>query len=270
MKHIKKSFGIICINKHKTKGLQILLVKKNVSYYFCEFVFGHYKKSDDNHLKKLFNNMTFHEKMDILSMRYEIMWYRIYKTYQQNSSTSYFANLNDIKTQSAQPNKLYIKKKAKFETCFMGDGGIKLKKLMNSTTNGETIWEIPKGRIDEKDGNLINSAIREFTEETGVDPEKYEILYHMDSYIESYKDFNTTYKNEYFFANAPADYLPSIKFNDEHQISEVSDMNWCTINDLKNMKLDTKTHNRLIKSFEKIIKKYKNYVKKSSNISSFC
>ena len=45
------------------------------------------------------------------------------------------------------------------------------------------------------------------------------------------------------------------------QISEVSAISWCSLQDIKNMKLDKNTHRRLITLFKKISKKYKNYVK---------
>mgnify|MGYP001561369531 CR=1 FL=1 len=65
MRKIKKSYGIICCRVHNKHGFQIILVKKCVTYYFCEFVYGKYAKHDIMHLKRLFNNMTYHEKNDI-------------------------------------------------------------------------------------------------------------------------------------------------------------------------------------------------------------
>ena len=77
---IKKSFGIICCRQLENIGLQIVMIKKPVTYYFCEFVAGHYHKNNEKHLQILFNNMSYHEKIDILSLKFANMWYRIYKT----------------------------------------------------------------------------------------------------------------------------------------------------------------------------------------------
>lgn len=246
MAKIKRSYGIICCRKVPNKGLQIVLIKKPNTYHFNEFICGHYRKSDISHLKKLFNNMTYHEKIDILSMKFQLMWYRIYKTTPDQMYNNQYQTKN------------YLKKKSKFETSFLQDGGVRLKKIIADTTNAETVWEIPKGRkqtFDEKD---LNTAIREFGEETKIDEKKYKILFHIKPYIETYSDFGTTYQNIYYYADAVGEWEPSIKFSDGVQISETSAISWCTLSDIKNLKLDKSTHTRLTNMFVKISKKYKN------------
>jgi len=252
MGKIKKSYGIVCCRKHPLHGLQILLIKKPMTYHFCEFISGHYRKNDDAHLKKLFNNMTYHEKMDVLSLKFNLMWYRIYKcnpeqTFLQ-SSGSFMA-------------KQYMKKKTKFEASFLHDGGHRLKKLISNTTNAETLWEVPKGRRHEQTAEEpINAAIREFTEETTVVKDKYQLMLRIPPYIETYSDFGTTYQNVYYFSRALSNWEPEIKFSDGHQICEVSAISWCSLRDIQNMKLDKHTHRRLVTLFKKICKKYKNRV----------
>ena len=199
---IKKSYGIICCRKHPLKGIQIVLVKKPVTYHFCEFISGRYRKNDEAHLKKLFNNMTFHEKMDILSLKFNLMWYRVYKT---NPDQVFMPNVNNYLPRQ------YMRKKTKFEASFLHDGGIRLKRLMANTTNAETLWEIPKGRRQEQvSEEYINAAIREFTEETDINAKQYQLLLRIPPYIETYSDFGTTYQNIYYFAYAIYVWEPSI------------------------------------------------------------
>lgn len=72
----KQSLGIACCRYNtKTNKPEILLVEKRCSYNFQAFVFGHY--NNDN-LKILFDEMTNHEKLDILSGEYEILWFKIF------------------------------------------------------------------------------------------------------------------------------------------------------------------------------------------------
>ncbi len=196
--------------------------------------------------------MTFHEKMDILSLKFNLMWYRIYKT-----------NPDQVFLQGAGSylSKQYMRKKTKFEASFLQDGGMRLKKLISSTTNAETLWEIPKGRRQEPE-ECINAAIREFTEETTILQKQYKLLLRIPPYIETYSDFGTTYQNIYYYADALGDWEPTIKFSDGAQISEVSAISWCSLSDIKNMKLDHNTHRRLLTMFSKISKKYKNYITK--------
>ena len=146
MPGVKKSYGIICFRPGKN-GLQILMVKKSTTYHFCEFVAGHYRKQNDLHIIRLFNNMTYHEKMDILSMKFSNMWYRIYR---ENPDKVFFQGRQNIWASS------YVKKKGKFEEIFLRDSGNKLHKLVANSCNVETPWEFPKGRRNEakKEGEV--------------------------------------------------------------------------------------------------------------------
>lgn len=253
MTKIKKSYGIICCRKHVDKGLQIILVKKPVTYHYCEFIAGHYRKTDDAFLLKLFNNMTYGEKMDIINMKFAVMWYRVYKN---NPEQSFIPGSNI----NAFQFKRYAKMKAQFEDTFMPDGGVRLRKLINDTCNAETLWEIPKGRkVEHIFEESLNAAIREFEEETLITEDKYKILFCIKPYIETYTDFGTTYQNTYYYADAIDIWEPKIKFANKQLVSEVQDIKWCTLTNVLNMQLDVHTHKRIIKLFKIIGKKYKNF-----------
>jgi 8-oxo-dGTP pyrophosphatase MutT (NUDIX family) len=248
MPGIKKSYGIICCRPGKD-GVQILMVKKSTTYHFCEFVAGHYQKFNEIHMIKLFNNMTYHEKMDILSMKFHTMWYRIYmenpdKVYLQCNKSFWAAS--------------YFKKKNKFESTFLQDGGDKLRRLVACSANVDTPWEFPKGRKNNIREGDIETAVREFYEETGIDDNHFKLLWHINPYVSTYTDFGTTYQNIYYYAAAICKWDPIYKFYDKQQISEVSAVRWITKTGLQYMKLEEITYKRLLNSFRKIIKKYKN------------
>lgn len=241
MPNIKKSYGLICFRKNTQGSHELIMIKKSVTYYFCEFVSGRYVKNDDTRLITLFNNMTYHEKIDILNLNFENLWYRIYKKKPDSG---------DLST--------YLKKKNKFEETFLKDGGKRLRKLMSYSVNVDTPWEFPKGRKDtQKREQDLDTAIREFTEETGINSEKYKILWHIIPYVETYMDFEVTYQNVYFYAQAVGVWEPELKFYDKEQIGEISDVKWISRADLRHIKLEALTYQRLLKSFDKIIKKYR-------------
>lgn len=245
----KKSYGIICF-RQTPKGIQIVMVKKSTTYHFCEFVSGHYGKNNHTHLLKLFNNMTYDEKIEILSLKFPNMWYRIYK---ENPDKIFIPDNKNTWTSS------YLNKKNKFESTFLNDGGIKLRNLISNSCLIDTPWEFPKGRKDRnKVESDIETAIREFYEETGIRSTQYKLLWHINPYVETYTDFGTTYQNIYYFAQALGEWEPEFKFYDKQQISEVSAVRWISKNDLIYLKLEDITYKRLINSFEKIIRKYKN------------
>lgn len=250
MTGVRKSYGIICA-RHDQHGTQMLMIKKAATYPYCEFIAGRYHKKKAAHLKRLFNNMTYHEKIDILTLNFQHMWYRIYRV---NADETYTSGVGNIWTRQ------YISKKTKFEKSFLTDGGAYLKKLISQSVNVDTPWEFPKGRAAPKEKEL-NTAIREFYEETGIAESQYQILWHLKPYVETYKDFGTTYINTYYYAVAQGDWSPTYSFSDDHQIREVSAVRWVTKQDLRHMNLQKNTYTRLVNSFDKIIKKYQNYKK---------
>ena len=75
----KKSYGIACcrwnINKQK---YEYLLVQKKYTYYFINFVFGHYNLNQKSQLKYLLNRISVQEKYLILSYDFGKMWYHIW------------------------------------------------------------------------------------------------------------------------------------------------------------------------------------------------
>jgi ADP-ribose pyrophosphatase YjhB (NUDIX family) len=214
------------------------MVRKPNTYVFCEFVMGKYQRSDTAHLRTMFSLMSYSEKMDILSMNFGVMWYRLHKV-NPDANVVYY-------------NKVYQSKKHKFETSFLSDNGCRLKSLISNSYNADSIWELPKGRkiSDESD---LNSAIREFEEETGLSRTAYSILYRIPPYIESYTDFGTTYIHTYYFATASQEKL-DYKF-DINQIKEVSAVQWCTVEHIKYLNLPKKTLNRLLNMWKILIKR---------------
>jgi 8-oxo-dGTP pyrophosphatase MutT (NUDIX family) len=251
---IKKSYGIICIRT--LKGIfEIILIKKPITYYYSEFINGNYSKSSkDSYFMKLFNNMTYYEKLDILTLNFANIWNRVYRI----NPESPFLYIQDINNKINYST--YISKKTKFENTFLQDKGKKLKNLIGQSKNIDTLWEVPKGKKNYNEGDL-DTAIREFTEETNINSDKYKLLLHIKPYIETYTDFNITYQSIFYFAEISEDFEPKLSLNCTNQISEVANIQWCNINNLKYMMLDKKSYNRMFTMFKIIQKKYKNHLK---------
>jgi 8-oxo-dGTP pyrophosphatase MutT (NUDIX family) len=261
----KTSYGVaMCrYNIDKNNQTEILMIKKRYTYHYFSFIFGHYQKYNNKHLQYLFNNMTFGEKVDILSMKFSNMWYRlwlsdpeknynIYNMYKgKQNNTAHMKNLN-----------CYFRKKSKFETIFLRDNGKRLRRLIHNSSNSVTPWEIPKGSsdIDELD---MNCAIREFEEETGIYPDKYSILWDVNPITSSHKDENIIYRSVYYLAyfNKPCKWHPKVKFETSHQLSEVEQVQWVALDEIKFLNLNEKTKKRLIILYKKVIHNFKKCVK---------
>ncbi len=79
----KRSFGIACCRYNSAAGTpryEVLMMRKRYTYAFFSFVFGKYKKNDDVTILALLNDMTNQEKLDILSRRFDYLWWRIWLT----------------------------------------------------------------------------------------------------------------------------------------------------------------------------------------------
>jgi len=155
--------------------------------------------------------MTFDEKMLILSLNFDMMWYHIWM--------------------SENKNMCYQRNKIKFEKLFCQDNGKRLYKLVKDTKCVHLFWEIPKGRTD-KNESSINGAIREFYEETKVARRFYKLL---PNYQEEKKVIteDTIYYTTYYLAITNGKFSIGINLNNLEQIKEVKDVQWFSYNKLK-------------------------------------
>ena len=130
-KSVRHSIGIACIRVIDHIP-QILLINKRYTYAYSEFVHGRYPY-DKNYVMELFNRMTNAEKILILSLNFELIWYHIY----------------------------------------LQDGGSKLRYIIARSKSINTLWQIPKGRKRSKNETDLCCAVREFKEETGIDKKSF-------------------------------------------------------------------------------------------------
>ena len=262
---VKKSYGIACcrFNK-KTNNMEILLVKKNYSYNFSMFVLGRYNKKDDKALRFLFNGMTNREKADILSMRFDILWYKMWQNIPQISEppSEEFKSENKLwnilfnrKYTNDKNVSDYIKKKNKFESTFLVGGGKRLRHLIHGTTNLNNLWEIPKGRKSRKE-TKIDCAIREFKEETGMTLSDYTMLFNVRPVIQTHSTQYVTYKNKYFIAYAMKEKKQS-KFDIFNRNAEICDYRWVSLNEIKFIEDMNRLSPVVTKIFTAVKAKYK-------------
>lgn len=277
MSHIfkKRSFGLACCrfnpDNHK---VEILMIKKRYTYAFFEFVFGRYNKSDESKIRNIFDRMTFQEKRDILKMNFDILWKRLLinipnppdgiqkhkqrKVRINNGWTHYMKNNGFDQTDSSDWN-CYNRKKNKFNK-LIADHGKQLYKLINNTQTKEPLWEIPKGRPIH--GELpLNTAIREFTEETGVTSDKYYMCQDIKPIFYSYHKNRCDYRIGYYVVIAKKNnWTPRINFTSYEQSIEVDNIKWVPEDEIAILTKDQINHKNTmnaVKLISKAVKKYK-------------
>lgn len=229
----KFSLGVACCRFNGNKP-EIMLVRKRYTYAFNIFGHGKYNSGSNAELIGLFNGMTIEEKLDILSLNFMQIWYRLW-------------------LHSTPRNASYFLAKNKFESTFVVDGGVRLRKLIEKSGNSSPVWEIPKGRKKNKQEADIHCAIREFYEETGVAKKNYKI-FPWATRTYSFVDSGAKYTNTYYLAFTKYNIEPRIDFGMQDQVDEVSDIRWMSIEDIRYVD----EHKRL----EKFIRPIFNFMKK--------
>lgn len=210
----KQSIGVVCIRFVNNKP-EVLMVCKRYTYAYAEFIHGKYPQGDfrkntraKNEIISLFNGMTIEEKLDILSLDFEKMWYRIW-------------------LKGPRPGFFFIAKN-KFESTFLMDDGCRLSALIGKSTNSQRVWEMPKGRKKSPTEPDVLCAIREFTEETNIPKKDYRIIPNLRRKY-SYIDKDIKYTNTYYVAVANGNISLSIDFSAQDQVNEIGDIRWMNI-----------------------------------------
>ena len=156
--------------------------------------------------------MSYKERNYILNNHYEYLWKNLWQINKINKNNKYLNNENKFNN---------LKK-----GYFINNKFVNLKILFSDINNwNEPEWEFPKGKrkLNEYD---IDTAQREFSEETGIDSSNFKILKNK-KFIENYKGINNyNYRNIYFLAKSNNIINPIINYNKKHQYCEISDVKW--------------------------------------------
>jgi 8-oxo-dGTP pyrophosphatase MutT (NUDIX family) len=264
---IKESAGIaLCKRDPVTKNLQMLLVHKRLSYSFLHFVFGKYNvETNYGDISTLLSTMNVNEKLKILSLNFDHMWYMIWlKVPHSNynkSTDSYHKNwLKKYKNTDVlvlNTKDCYLHCKSKFYNLISKDGGTKLTNTIIKTAHRRNfLWEIPKGKLEENESK-VTCGSREVYEETGITPDQYDICFDIAPFIinRTYGDAKYKYKHTFYVAVMKDNYASvKIDFTNISQITEVDNLQWFSINEMNIIWKDVYDSNALKKVIKKIFK----------------
>lgn len=240
----KYAYGVACCRIHNGVP-EVLLICNANSFAFVNFMTS--ITADRPHkLGSLFSGMTYREKQDILSLGFEALWPRICSAIPQPPATQAEYNQSMEKVQymfnSLKCNKKveidydmqswvsYQLRKMNFEA-LKADMG-RLKRKMNSSTNSHTLWGLPKGRKNARETD-IDTATREFCEETGATADVFRIYYDQKPVVDVFKDTHKTYVVTIYVAQLlKDDWIPKIKFNSD-ALQETQDAQWYSYSRIK-------------------------------------
>ena len=193
------------------------MVRGRYTYAYAEFIHGRYTRKNLRAISALFGAMSVNERLDIFSLNFPQMWYRIWLT--------------------SDMQELYNKKFAKFHASWVrDDNGAGLRHLIQaahpSPHGAAPPLEFPKGRRQSSREADINCAIRETEEEAGVAKRDYQILPGLKRRI-SYVHMGVRYVNIYYVALARRELEVGVDFRNLEQVSEVSEVRWLDIEQIR-------------------------------------
>jgi 8-oxo-dGTP pyrophosphatase MutT (NUDIX family) len=169
-------------------------------------------------LTRMVSNMTTHERIAIRSTHFDILWKNLWQT---EDCRGFFREYTDAKKKFETLKRGYTMRDN--ENSFHFD----LNFILDSTTSvlAEPEWGFPKGRrnINESD---FSCAIREFREETGVNPKCIHCSC-IKPYEEVFSGSNSVrYKHIYYIARHK--YMEDINCNPKNKLQsrEVQSVKW--------------------------------------------
>lgn len=239
----KKSFGIILtrINPH-TYRPEAVVVRSRYSYAYVDFVHGRYSRKTLQTVMTLLDAMSIDERLDIYSLNFKQMWYRIWLTTDRRG--------------------IYAKKLARFQSAWMrdgSDGGHLRRLILNSTTGnwpGDGIrWEFPKGKKTSTREPSMNCAIREFKEEAGVAKRDYQILPEFKRCMR-FTHMGTRYTNIYYTAIVRRPLELKIDLRSLMQATEVSEVCWMDIEKIRLVDGPTRLLEKTVAPVFRYVKRY--------------
>ena len=213
------SIGIICVRyNQESKEFEYLLICRKDTLGFIDFMRGKYSVTNKSHLQAIINEMTLAEKLKLLKNDFDKLW------------SDLWHNNYGIKYRNEK-----LSSKVKFNNLNVGithnDMTYTLESLIkeSNTLWGEPEWEIPKGRrsYHERD---IDTALREFEEETGIPKDNIHIVKNIIPYDEIFTGSNfKSYRQRYFVG-----ILQQSSSLDNYQKCEVSNIKWVPFSELSN------------------------------------
>lgn len=206
------SCGIALCKRCSDGIIRLLLVNKRYTYAYYAFVCGRYNENNDAEIISMLDRMTVDEKIDILSLNFKQMWYRIW------------LNSNVGNTSSTS----YVNAQNKFNEYVGGD---RIRSLIRRSRKYATrVWEIPKGRKKTTGECIMDCAIREFYEETGIPRSAYRITRGTFHFV--FCEDGMTYDYTFFIAITARDVVQRINSAALEQVSEICDMRWVSAADM--------------------------------------
>ena len=199
------SLGIICFIKEKNI-FKFILIRRKYTLGYIDFIRGKYSLNKQSILK-LINIMTLEEKSNLIKYDLKYLWDDLWNKNKNKYIPEY--EKSNIKFNMLKNNGI--------ENNLTLDNIIEL----SNTKYEYPEWGFPKGKR-EQDETDLECAIREFTEETNLTPDKYKLL-NLKPVVENFIGSNKIkYRHIYFIAELSNQCIIEISEDNIFQQTEIS------------------------------------------------
>lgn len=252
-RHPILSYGVILYNYDKDGEPSIVMVERKDSLSYIEFMRGKYKNIyDTEYIKLLFSRFSKTELDEIDKHDFDVLWNKLW-----------------IHTETINPRikREYKKSKSDFNKLKKGykkgEILINIKYLVDNVESPYIFneWEIPKGRRKMHENNRA-CALREFYEETNVEPKLFKLYKNIIPIIEEYVGINNVrYKHVYYIGNISNKCELIINKENRDQYTEIKDIKWCNEEEsLKKIRLYDDNKKNVVINFFEYLRNHKNVV----------
>lgn len=204
-----KDIELFCTFKNSIK---MLLIQRKHTLGFLEFIRGRYTIENVDGIIFLFKQMIPSEIDKIKNMSFDDLWNEIW------------GDKNKVNYQNE-----YVASKEKFNKLKNENNGFLGLRfyIENVVPNWDYAeWGFPKGRRNLKEDDK-ECAIREFMEETNINPDQFIILDNLEPIEESFIGTNgINYRHIYYIGIAASDIAPQIDSTNKIQTSEIGDIRY--------------------------------------------
>ena len=224
------SYGIILF-RQSNKGLQYLMIRRKDSFGYIDIIRGKYTPHNIPQIQRSIDEMSLEEKQRLINEPYENLWKMLWGDngiQHRGEGTSLAKKFEALKNEVKNELKNELDLESTTSTT---STSVNLEYLIQNSKTAwqETEWEFPKGHrnFQEKD---VETALREFEEETGYSKDNITIIDNIIPYEEIFIGSNhKSYKHKYYVAYLNTDTDTDTLQN--YQKSEVSKIEWKTIDE---------------------------------------
>jgi 8-oxo-dGTP pyrophosphatase MutT (NUDIX family) len=213
LNHIEKADTI---NGLDDKQIEVLLIQRRDTLGYVEFMRGKYLVGNVDYVMSLFNQMTISELERLEAYDFETLWNALWN--------------NQISRQYRQEYETAL---AKYNSLVAGgeDAHCKTLAWYIEHANREWItpeWGFPKGRRGNRESE-ISCALREFTEETGLDETQCNLVKNLLPIEENFLGGNRIqYRHRYYLAYCKQTTEVCIDVSNTIMNREIGDIGWFT------------------------------------------